>query len=403
MTNHQSSTGFDRRSLLKAGCAAGAMPLTAWAQSNSVAQGPHLRHIGSSRLAHKLAFAGTTVGGLSGIDYDRAKDVFYAISDDRSDINPARFYTLKLPISATVVGPVQLLSSTALRTPLGELYPSKSQLSERNPQVADPEAIRLRRDIGSLYWASEGDVARGFGSFIREMRHDGSYASEIPLPAMFAPGKDGKSGIRDNLGVEGFAFAPDEDTVWFATEAALAQDGPIPTLDKPGGPVRLTQLDIRSGALVRQFAYVPDAIPFAPKLAGLSLPVSGRLAADNGISEIWMASEAGMLVLERAWARGVGNSIRLYWVDLESGEDVSRKPTLIGEKFKPVDKVLLLDFAQAGTHPAMAQPDNVEGMTRGPNLIGAGGQRGNPTLVFCSDDNFNPEQTTWLHVFEWIP
>jgi hypothetical protein len=388
-----------RRTLMQLAMLAAVAPV--WAQTHSSANGdaPRLRHIGSSSLPHKLQFEGTTVGGLSGLDYDRAKDVFYAISDDRSQHAPARFYTLKLPISARALGPAQLLSVTSIRTPMGDMYPNASQVTPRNPQVPDPEGIRLRRDLGSLYWCSEGDTARGAGSFIREMRLDGSYASEISLPAMFLPTKEGKSGIRDNLGVEAFAFAPDEDTVWFTTENALIQDGAMPTLDKPGGPVRLTQLDIRSGALVRQLAYIPDAIPAAPKLAGISLPAASGLGADNGISEIWMASEAGMLVLERAWARGVGNSIRLYWVDLESGDDVSKRPALMNETFKPVDKVLLLDFAKAG----IAQPDNVEGMTRGPNLIGADGKRGNPTLVFVSDDNFNSSQTTWFHAFEWLP
>jgi hypothetical protein len=394
MNNHHSSAGLQRRHLL--GMAGLLLLPASHAQSN----GPQLKHIGSAKLDHRLSFAGTTVGGFSGLDYDRQRDVYYAISDDRSDLHPARFYTLKLPITPQGLGPVQLLSATTLRAPSGEAYPNRSQVAERNPQVADPEAIRYRRDLGSLYWASEGDTARGFGPFIREARLDGSYSSTIPLPAMYEPAKDGKTGIRDNLGIEALAFSPDEDTLWFATENALLQDGPIPTLSSPGGPVRLTQLDIRSGTVVRQFAYIPDAIPFAPQVAGISVPSSaGGLAADNGVSEIWMASEAGMLVLERAWARGVGNSIRLYWADLESGEDVSKKASLINEKFKPVDKVLLLDFAKAG----IAQPDNVEGMTRGPNLMLADGKRGNPTLIFCSDDNFNSAQTTWFHAFEWIP
>ncbi len=392
------SPAYSRRSVLQLATVAAAQ--SAWAQNTTAAfEAPRLRYLGSSRLPHALKFGDTTVGGLSGLDYDRAQDVFYAISDDRSDREPARFYTLKLPIQASGVGKVELLSVTSLRTPAGDLYPSRSQTTPRNPQVADPESIRLRCDLGSLYWCSEGDVARGFGSLIREMRLDGSYASEIALPAMFTPSPDGKSGIRDNLGVEAMAFAPDEDTLWFTTENALLQDGAVPTLEQRGGPVRLTQLHIRSGALVRQLAYLPDAIPFAPKLAGIRLPGSLSMAADNGISEIWMASEASMLVLERAWARGVGNSIRLYGVDLASGDDVSRKPSLLNEKFQAVDKVLLLDFAKAG----LAQPDNVEGMTRGPNLMGADGKRGNPTLVFVSDDNFNSSQTTWFHAFEWRP
>jgi hypothetical protein len=399
MSNHQSSTGLPGRRCVLGSILAG-LAFPALAQNNTQSgsnSGPRLRHIGSTSLAHRLSFADTVVGGLSGIDYDRGRDVYYAISDDRSQLNPARFYTLKLPITATSVGPVQLMSVTTLQSPQGGPYPNRSSVSAQNAQIPDPESIRYRRDLGSLYWTSEGDADRGDAGFIREMRADGSYSSTVPLPAMYAP--DGKKGIRDNLGLEAMAFSPDEDSIWFTTEAALVQDGSVPTIDKAGGPVRLTQLDMRSGALIRQFAYVPDAIPIKPQLAGLNIPAAGGVNADNGVSEIWMASEAGMLVLERAWARGVGNSIRLYWVDLESGEDVSKVPSLLDAKFKPVDKVLLLDFAQAG----VKNPDNVEGMTRGPNLLTSDGKRGNPTLVFVSDDNFSSSQTTWFHAFEWIP
>jgi len=51
-----------------------------------------LRLIGEQRIALKQAFEGTTVGGLSGIDYDAANKNWVMESDDRSEINPARFY-----------------------------------------------------------------------------------------------------------------------------------------------------------------------------------------------------------------------------------------------------------------------------------------------------------------------
>jgi hypothetical protein len=42
---------------------------------------------------------GTQLGGLSGITYDPSKGVYYSISDDRSQLNPARFYTLDINLS----------------------------------------------------------------------------------------------------------------------------------------------------------------------------------------------------------------------------------------------------------------------------------------------------------------
>ena len=68
-----------------------------------------LRLIGWATLPHRLSFKGTSVGGLSGLDYDPTGDVWYALSDDRSDVDPARFYTLRLPVGADALGMPTLL------------------------------------------------------------------------------------------------------------------------------------------------------------------------------------------------------------------------------------------------------------------------------------------------------
>ncbi|WP_424102167.1 esterase-like activity of phytase family protein [Moorena producens] len=49
-------------------------------------------------------FTNTVVGGLSGLAYDRERDRFLAVSDDRSRLAPARFYTLKLTFNPTDTG-----------------------------------------------------------------------------------------------------------------------------------------------------------------------------------------------------------------------------------------------------------------------------------------------------------
>ena len=64
------------------------------------AQAPiSLSYLGQQILPTSTQYAGTTVGGLSGIDYDAASGRYFAISDDRSGLNPARFYTLGLDLS----------------------------------------------------------------------------------------------------------------------------------------------------------------------------------------------------------------------------------------------------------------------------------------------------------------
>src|SRR3546814_17263995 len=55
-----------------------------------------LRFIGEQQIPHKQTFEQTTVGGLSGIDYDARTDTWILASDDRSDFDASRFYTATL-------------------------------------------------------------------------------------------------------------------------------------------------------------------------------------------------------------------------------------------------------------------------------------------------------------------
>ena len=55
-----------------------------------------LHFLGEYVIPHNTQFKNTTIGGLSGIDYDKENDLFYLISDDWSQINPARFYTARI-------------------------------------------------------------------------------------------------------------------------------------------------------------------------------------------------------------------------------------------------------------------------------------------------------------------
>ena len=42
--------------------------------------------------------ANTEVGGLSAITYDASRDIYYVLSDDRSEKNPARFYQVTMSL-----------------------------------------------------------------------------------------------------------------------------------------------------------------------------------------------------------------------------------------------------------------------------------------------------------------
>ena len=372
-----STSCFTRRRLL-AGAAAGA--LSACAPARAPQHPGQLRLIGESVLAHRLQFRNTTVGGLSALDFDPAAGLWYALCDDRSDLAPARFYTLKLEVTATRLGAPELVDVTLLRQQSGLPHPSRRQGGE----VVDPEGLRWLPRSGTLLWSSEGDARLDLDPFVREAAADGRFLRELSLPDHLhmraAPGL----GPRDNLTLEGLAVTPDGATVWAAMEAALQQDGPVPGVGRPGGPCRFTQLDLASGRAMTQRAYLPDAIPQAPLAPGGF--------ADNGVSEILMIDAHRMLVLERAYAAGVGNSLRLYEVDTQGGSDTLDSAQLTAGSFRPMAKRLVADFARLG----LSRLDNTEGMCWGPALPG-----GSRTLVCVSDDNFNPLQATQFVAFEY--
>lgn len=369
-----------------------ASPSSAPAAATTTATPPRLRLIGETTLAHRLSFKSTTVGGLSALDYDPASGLWYALCDDRSDLQPARFYTLRLSISASGLAPPELLDMVTLRQPDGTPYPRRGEGTE----VPDPEALRWRPQTGTLLWTSEGDARAGLAPFVREVRPDGSHLRAFSLPPMFAMAQPQPGlGPRDNLTFEGMALTPDGTGAWVSMEAPLRQDGPLPAYRVPGGPCRFTLFDIASGQALRQIAYQPDAIPLP------SVPAGAH--ADNGVSEILMLDERRMLVLERAYMTGAGMSLRLYLIDTQgsagaagstaNATDTLALPRLTPDNHRPAAKTLVADFARFD----LARLDNTEGMCWGPRLPGGG-----RSLVFVSDDNFNPRQVTQFVAFEFL-
>ena len=372
--------------LALAGC--GQPPPTAAPGPTAVVTGtPRLRLAGESTLPHMMDFEGTAVGGLSGIDYQGSTGLYALISDDRSMLSPARFYTAHLPLGADMLDAATLQSVTALRRVDGGTFPNRHQ-ARGDEDVPDPEAIRWLPN-GNLLWSSEGSMLRGMGPALYESHADGSLVRTIPLPAMFNAQQASGSGPRDNLSAEGLALSPDGRTVWISMENALLQDGPSPRVGTEGGPCRITALDLASGRALRQFAYVPDAIPARGPLPGVLPPV---VYADNGISDILMQDAHHMLVLERAYVAGQGLSIRLYRVDTRNCSDTLQLQQLQPGNHQAASKTLVADFATLG----LQLLDNTEGMTWGPVL-----PSGRRSLVVVSDDNFRRMQTTQFAAFEF--
>ena len=370
-----------RRTLLR-GAAASALALAGCAsreRTPAAAPPSRLRLLGETTLPHRMQYQGTTVGGLSAIDHDPAGGLWVALCDDRSELQPARFYTLQLQLQPGRLE-VQVTGVATLRQADGEPFPRRSTGGE----VVDPEGLRLLPGGRGLLWTSEGEPRVNQPPALREARLDGSHVRsfEVPAALQFAP-RPG-TGPRDNNTFEGLALTPDAATAWVAMEAALEQDGPVPGVGRPGGPCRFTAFDVASGRALRQLAYLPDAVPHPPTIPGGF--------TDNGVSEVLMLDATRMLVLERAYSMGVGNSLRLYEIDTREGSDTLALAQLRQGGYRAAPKRLVADFAQLG----LSRLDNTEGMCWGPQL-----PNGHRSLVVVSDDNFNARQVTQFAAFDY--
>ncbi|MDH6157070.1 MULTISPECIES: esterase-like activity of phytase family protein [unclassified Janthinobacterium] len=343
-----------------------------------------LRLIGEQRIDLKQAFQGTTVGGLSGIDYDAVKNNWVIESDDRSEINPARFYRATLAYDSKAFTGVSLTSVHFFTQPDGSRYPNLAHAKlDTGDQVPDIESIRVDPQDGSLWYASEGNRKVGLHPFVRHADSEGRYLATLPTPAMFKVSKE-KTGSRNNLSFEALSFSADGKSLWLGMEAALYQDGP-PATPEHGSVTRITRLD-RTGKVLAQYAY-----PIEPVA---SRPAPGR-EADNGVSEILAVNDHQLLVVERAGvenAEGVyANHVRIYAMETQGATDIEALPALAGATYVPVRKRLLLDLEKIG----LAKIDNIEGISWGPRL-----ENGHRSLIMISDDNFNAQQVTQILAFE---
>ncbi|MEJ5989561.1 esterase-like activity of phytase family protein [Ramlibacter sp. PS3R-8] len=368
-----------RRAFLRACGAVPAAALVGCATPGKTAP-QRLRLLGESTLPYRMNFQGTTVGGLSGLDHDPSTGMWVALCDDRSELQPARFYTLDVTLAGRNIA-VEVRGVTTLRTAAGQPFPRR----QLGGEVVDPEAIRLLPHGAGLLWTSEGDHRANQSPTLRHARLDGSQVREFEVPAHLQFATTPGAGARDNNTFEGLALTPDARTAWVAMEAALHQDGPEPGVGRPGGPCRITAFDVASGRAVRQIAYLPDAVPRAPLLPGGF--------SDNGVSEILMLDAQRMLVLERSFSMGVGMSLRLYEIDTSAASDTLSVQRLMAGGYRPAAKQLVADFDSLG----LSRLDNTEGMCWGPRL-----PNGRRTLVCVSDDNFNPLQVTQFAAFEYL-
>ncbi|HEY2204295.1 MAG TPA: esterase-like activity of phytase family protein [Pseudonocardia sp.] len=294
---------------------------------------------GYSDALDRTTFGGVYVGNLSGLA--REVDGRILALSDRSAL-----FTL----------------DPASRRPTGVV-----RLADELGRPLDSEAVVVDGN-GDRLVTSETEPS------VRRYAPDGTLRGRLPVPAPLLVAPAGRG--RVNLSFEGLALLPGGHTLLASMEAPLAGDS--------GGLVRF-QTWTRTG----------DRGQFRPG-DQYGYPADPGL----GVAEVASVGDGRLLVLERGYITGIGNTVRLYLADPRPAGDVGSAQQLTDPTDRRlIRKTLLADLGACPTLGATArapQPnpllDNVEGMA----VLGGDPASGLRVLL-VSDDNQRTDQVTRLY------
>lgn len=326
--------------------------------------------LGEMVLPTGLSIDGIGFGGLSDLSYDKVSDTFYAISDDKGEYGPPRFYTLRISTSKGRFSGLDITGEYALKKPGG---------GDFGPNDADSEGIAVDAAHQRLFWSSEHNQ-QGIPA-IYEASLDGTDARSIALPAACMPDAEGTHGARNNLSFEGLDLSADGKTLVVATENALAQDGPKSTFTDRS-PARIIMIDTATGKPGAQYIYLTDTIP--------AKPAHFWGSADNGVSALATLPDGRLVLVERNYSAGVGNNIRFYVVDTAGATNINGQDKVDLSTITPVKKTLW--FSLTPTTPDV-RVDNLESVAFGPVI------NGRQSFLTTTDNNFNRHQATRFKLF----
>lgn len=325
--------------------------------------GSGVQFLGFSDALNKTSFGSFAVAELSGLTYDPGSGVYVAVAD-RAGTVESHFFTLEIPVEAESLGTPLVTGATILKDTAGVPF---------NGYSFDAEAIAATRHDGIII-ASEGGSGNSEQPEIRRFSPDGAHVEELEVPSRFLIGKN-------NLSFEGLAVSPNGHSLFAIFEGPLPADG---STSDNRSRLRIIRYEDRGR----------DG--FAPVAEYFYLTEPGRTATELGAVELIALSEDDLLVMERGFVAGQGNTVRIFRVSVEDARDVSQEPALNAPGLVPVYKRLLVDVASLPTAGATSpQPqanpllDNFEAMALGPEL--AGGRR---VLLLLSDDNASSGQVT---------
>jgi hypothetical protein len=339
--------------------------------TSSVAISTVIDFMGQGNLTTGFLYNNTEVGGLSGITYNPEKQVYYAISDDPSNKNKARFYTLNIDLSSGFLSEtgVRVIGVTPLLTETGETFTKNS---------LDPEGIAFSGN--SVFIASEGNFYQNIPAFIKQFSLDGKILRSLPIPEKFVDENGNKNqGLRSNLSLESLTITPDQNYLFTANENALIQDGEVASLDH-GTPSRILRYNLQTDQPDREFLYITDPLANSSFIA--------EQYNRQGLVDLLAIDQQHLISLERSFSLGLGYTIKLFLVNLEKADNIQNLPSLkeINSEIVPAEKTLLLNLNSLNI-----LIDNIEGLTWGSPL-----PEGGRSLILISDNNFMSLQTTQI-------
>lgn len=345
---------------------------------------PSLKFINSIEIPYNQNFKKTKIGGLSGIDYDKKQDIYYLISDERSQVNPSRFYTAKIHLKNDELQAIDFQETNTLKNQEGKIFGNWLSSPETS---ADPEDIRYNPKKKSLIWSSEGARVLSTDKNVLQnpsisfMDLKGNYQNQVTLPSNLEMQKEEK-GPRNNGTLEGITFDKNYKNIYTVVEEPLYDDGDKATVEK-GALIRFYKFNVKTKKNTAQYTYQLEAIAKAPN------PKDGF--AVNGVSAIQYYSEEQLLVVERSYSVGTqACTVKVFLCDLSKATDVKDIASLQNQSIEVASKKLILNMDDLGIFI-----DNIEGVTFGPKL-----SNGKQSLLFVSDDNFSDKQKTQILLFE---
>ncbi|MEU7053382.1 esterase-like activity of phytase family protein [Streptomyces eurythermus] len=325
-----------------AGLAAGLATVTSLTAAGPAAAHTPDRHACSpyvvldrfSDALDKTTYEGTYTGNLSALAVDR--DGSLAALGDRSSLFRLDARTLR---------------------PKGVV-----RLADEKGADLDSEGLVVDRD-GTRLVSSETEPS------VRRYGPDGRLLDRLPVPAALRVAPAGRATANQTF--EGLTLLPGGRTLLASMEYATAGD---------------------TAGIVRFQTWRRHRDRFTP-----AAQYAYRTDPGLGVPEVQATPDGRLLVLERGFTAGVGNTVRLYLADPRHATDTAGVENLTGQSgVRLVKKTLLADIAACPSLGATArqpQPnpllDNIEGMT-----VTGRDTKGRLKVLLVSDDNQNPAQTT---------